>query len=872
MQMLEKLETGFYSVRHLFRANDSSGQGIVSREALRHIMFAMLGYIDGYQFNKFLKRHGLDNMATIPFDTFVACFQENENSTKMEWMSPYQKASMEKKSYPEEHLRNIDFWTRDTTYQSGTFSFSAFKQKAREKNFDLTMYLPGACFRRGGKVIPPQLREAMALLGLRMTNEEFHKVWDRFDWEGVGAIKTRHLLKILGLGSEGKPEQRAQSCMGRTREKSAKSSPVQLEVTNSAIWKDEKEEKTDGSGSEKMNKSPVDTEEVQRKKSEMYLKQIKRTSSTKIQPRLENILDCLIFRFEEPYNLMLAAFQLFDHKKRGYVSKIDFRRVLLEFGYNVPLTELDVFFMRCNLQLIKGEVNYIEFLSRYQSKGEGSLTHKIITGKRFQNGIPEESSSCQELSAEDLEVQLVLFLHGEFIRFVRMLRKYDVHDVNVITQYELCDVLDKFLGYQLSHKQFSQLVKDIGQQEEGLVPYHRLLQAFTSNAKEWNKKLESGRSPVLKQASNTSLVAEEEGEKTIVDVKQQRENVAAVEELESKIGEMLKRKLHIFDKNFKHMDRRKIEKVNRLQFKDLMKSCGINLHPEELLLLWSSLGVRPEDSIGYTQLLAHYMKQGYVSRPNQHSKTEVAKDIMPVIKRAKTFVPEKTQKISLGHEDIRKVRRARTDLKVETVRDVERKLTYDKTQVEEAVRKIEGQVIDNWDFLKKRYRQLDANGFATIPVAEMKILLSKITDKLTADEVTGILQKYDTKKNGRFAYMDFMMQCKQSRRFGSGLSPSGSRCSRPQTAPAGDFREPVQKCLLQFQKQVLARWKSVRQAFKALDVNSDGYVDSSELRRILTDFGISSTEGNTYHLMSEFDTNMDGKISYNEFLEQCLLL
>lgn len=117
----------------------------------------------------------------------------------------------------------------------------------------------------------------------------------RFDWEGIGAVKTRHLLKVLGLNSDGKPEQRATSSRGRPRKKSAKSSPIQLEVTNSAVWKDQEEAKADGSGSEK---SPVqqDAGELQRKKSEMQLKQIKRTSSTKIQPRLENILDCLVFR------------------------------------------------------------------------------------------------------------------------------------------------------------------------------------------------------------------------------------------------------------------------------------------------------------------------------------------------------------------------------------------------------------------------------------------------------------------------------------------------------------------------------------------------------------------------------------------------
>lgn len=39
-------------------------------------------------------------------------------------------------------------------------------------------------------------------------------------------------------------------------------------------------------------------------------------------------------------------------------------------------------------------------------------------------------------------------------------------------------------------------------------------------------------------------------------------------------------------------------------------------------MLWSNLGVRPEGLIGYTQLLAHYMKQGLDSSRIQYSKLE----------------------------------------------------------------------------------------------------------------------------------------------------------------------------------------------------------------------------------------------------------
>lgn len=66
---------------------------------------------------------------------------------------------------------------------------------------------------------------------------------------------------------------------------------------------------------------------------------------------------------------------------------------------------------------------------------------RVVVFNRFQNGIPEESLSSQELSAEDLEVQLVLFLHGEFIRFVRMLRSVKLYTTRQPFQIKALTVL-----------------------------------------------------------------------------------------------------------------------------------------------------------------------------------------------------------------------------------------------------------------------------------------------------------------------------------------------------------------------------------------------------------------------------------------------
>jgi len=43
---------------------------------------------------------------------------------------------------------------------------------------------------------------------------------------------------------------------------------------------------------------------------------------------------------------MLTAFELFDYLSDGYISRVDFRKVLQEFGFNVSITDLDHFLSR----------------------------------------------------------------------------------------------------------------------------------------------------------------------------------------------------------------------------------------------------------------------------------------------------------------------------------------------------------------------------------------------------------------------------------------------------------------------------------------------------------------------------------------------
>ena len=55
------------------------------------------------------------------------------------------------------------------------------------------------------------------------------------------------------------------------------------------------------------------------------------------------------------------------------------------------------------------------------------------------------------------------------------------------------------------------------------------------------------------------------------------------------------------------------------------------------------------------------------------------------------------------------------------------------------------------------------------------------------------------------------------------------------------------------------------EAFKALDINQDGFVSKAELDRVLVESGFSRQEAD--ELFKFADVNRDGKISIEEFLK-----
>ena len=74
--------------------------------------------------------------------------------------------------------------------------------------------------------------------------------------------------------------------------------------------------------------------------------------------------------------------------------------------------------------------------------------------------------------------------------------------------------------------------------------------------------------------------------------------------------------------------------------------------------------------------------------------------------------------------------------------------------------------------------------------------------------------------------------------------------------------------LVSFPAQLSGEWKNLRRAFKKLDQKNQGYLSLPEFRSVLKLANIILDEDEIYHLMSHFDEDMTGKISYTKFLNE----
>lgn len=888
----DKLTTGFYGLRHMFKANDPTGKGTVSREALLRILYSLVGYLTQEQFNKFLKGTGLDGKEHISFDSFVACFKDNETVQK-EWVSPLQRLEKEKcRHYPEAELIRTDTIVTNP-YLSAPYSDTLFREKIRNID-DARQVFPAACFQANGRIVPPQLREAHAQLGIFMTDSEFTSLWQRYDKEGLGAIRTSLFLKRAAIDTRPKtfshrsktsvelkvrPKSEAKVVTLTHNSQTEESEPSAQDIPGETTQETaEPTKETDNTDKNKASELATSKDSGEPDKGEEIKINISRKK--KVQPKLENIIDCLHYRFEESYNAMLSAFDLFDYLSDGYISRVDFRRVLQEFGLNISVTDLDNFLARNGVRTIRGQVNYKEFLNKFQSKSENSVTNRVVTSQQFQDKkFPAWPLPQHSLTSEELDVRLVDLLHGDFLKLIGYFKSCDKYGLGVITPHEFRSGIEKRLGYPMSERQWDQVKCDVGQDSDGLIPYNKFLQMFDVPPGSWNRKQEGGLD--VCQVVPASMVQSSavdrlrEKAKTFMHSQpeavgvQPQDNIRTITDVMKILEELFCNRFHTFDKHFQDMDRRKTGRMSKWQFGALLRLCGVSLTNSELDRVWVRLNVSNDGMYSYKSLIkafAHKQTGQDIRREQTDSDTreliETAKrvqrerrekSVSSQQQKTTTTVTTNTGEVATTTQTMTVASVTENNTKTTTVDTVVAEkapgtaLSFKSQRTRDLLNKIKSQVVGNWEGLKTVFKFIDKNGNATISISDMKEVLNTMKFPMSEEDKRDLCQRFDLQRNGRFHYLEFMKCYSQN---------------PPHLSKSQVFSKHTHK----LERKLMSEHKNLRRAFRKLDINRRGELGISDFRRALVGCNIRVSNEDFYHILSEFDQEMKGSVSYNDFL------
>ncbi|XP_033886076.3 EF-hand calcium-binding domain-containing protein 6-like [Acipenser ruthenus] len=414
----EKITSGgFYSLKQLFLANDPTGRGIVSREALIIIITKFLGrFISAKQCSSLLTRLKLNEKSTVSFGKFCSCFGDQESEDYPAWLDPVKRAG-------------------ETVLRSATQAHFELKKKVWDRPFEILAMFPN----KEGVVRPPELRQVLYQLGIQMEEKEFEKLWKRYDRFGGEAVTRQTLMKTLGFESRSASEEHRRALLFALSRVSSSTVP---------------ESRPKPSG-----RSPSKSQE-------------QRTLSLDIEEWLKK-------KFAEGLKGMLAEFQRFDTNNSGKVSRDDFMQVLGRFRLHLKKEQLSLFLARCGLDEASSDVSYTDFLQQFQDRTEKGMSQRILSDPNHRFNQAGSLTCYSTVSA--VEAKLINLLQSDFLSLLGDFHKMDTLKTDTVSQQQFRTAIETRFSMRMTEEELECLLEKAPLDKLGNVRYVEFLGRFDSS-------------------------------------------------------------------------------------------------------------------------------------------------------------------------------------------------------------------------------------------------------------------------------------------------------------------------------------------------------------------------------------------------------
>lgn len=566
-------------------------------------------------------------------------------------------------------------------------------------------------------------------------------------------------------------------------------------------------------------------------------KEIERKQSLDIERWLKN-------KFREGCHQMQEAFEAKDPTNSGVVSFDVFLEVLAQYHLKLEKKLLAAFLSRCAVQARRDGVPYRDFLHRFQDRSEVGMTHNILTNTKHRvNDRPASPSQVSTMSG--IEVQVMNMFQRDFLALLGTFKSIDKLGLNVISQEEFRAAIESRFNFHLQDDQFDAFVDRLPLDEDGNIKYADFMQQFDTKGKA--KSLFEKQpgvdlsgppkvpSPILEVSPPE---ADERVDRLVVDepvFADYAQVRRSPQELFKVIKDLMNRRFQDIERVFYELDEINSERLSQEMMFQLLKR--FDIRPEvsrgEIRDLWKTFITNTDKTLDYNEFVRHF---GFS-------------------KKSASFPNAKMNPPKRGDADF-------------MIRS--RKLNCAADMLEDSLR---SKVDYMWEDLRKEFVEMDPYGTGFISREEFKDVLTELCVHLSEFEINKLSDKFDLKRDGRVSYIEFLKPFalrKQIWRHGNNML---SLLAHPQPElPIHDIVEPPQKGLhgitSKLRQKLAGDWKNLRRAFRKLDTRNEGYLSVPEFRSVLKLANVILDEDEVYHVLTQFDHNMSGKIPYEKFIEE----
>ncbi|XP_076819252.1 EF-hand calcium-binding domain-containing protein 6-like isoform X2 [Clavelina lepadiformis] len=524
-------------------------------------------------------------------------------------------------------------------------------------------------------------------------------------------------------------------------------------------------------------------------------------------------------KFREGFKAMRREFKKGDNKNTGKVSREVFRRVLAQFDlYLREDSSLNMFLARCGLS-DRGDISYVNFLNKFQDRSEEGMAHNILSNSKHRfNQDPRPVSPKSTVTA--VEAKMMTLFQSDFLALLGMFHKIDKHHQDLISQQEFRAAIESRFGLEMDDEEFEIFMEQVPLDAEGNVRYPDFMAQF--DTKKGAKSLWDGKSVVTNVKNDITKPKPTNQQRTL-------------EDLHAILRDFVKNDMNKLESEFRQLDEFNSGRLTQEMMFQLLSN--LNITPKvtrgEIRRLWETFIVNKNRTLSFLQFVRHY---GYSLKS-------------AAFPNAKIAPPQR------GDNDF-------------MIRS--RKLNCAADMLEDSLR---AKVDYLWEDLRREFVEMDPYHTGFVSRDEFRDVLMELCVHLSNHETDLITNKFDTNGDGRISYVEFLRPFAQRRQLWKDGNNMLAVLTHPQPElPGADIAGKPTKGLeavtSKLKQQLAGDWRTLRRAFKKMDVSSDGMLTLPEFRSVLKLCNVVLDEDEVYHVLSKYDQSMSGKLNYKKFLQE----